>query len=167
MEKFRTIRRRALALMIDGILLLPISAVGLIFSDLDPLVLYISNVLTALAGAFYTILMHARFGQTLGKMAVRVKVLDENEGPITFGQAVIRSLPQLVPILIMIGFQNPRFLSGGGSAFETFLAEYVIGGLDIALVLWTIADIIICLSSEKHRALHDFIAGTVVIRTDG
>lgn len=31
---------------------------------------------------------------------------------------------------------------------------------------WVLADAIVCLSNSRHRALHDMIAGTVVVRSD-
>lgn len=42
-----------------------------------------------------------------------------------------------------------------------------VAGLTTGLMwIWNIADVIVALSTEKHRALHDYIAGTVVVKTN-
>jgi uncharacterized RDD family membrane protein YckC len=37
---------------------------------------------------------------------------------------------------------------------------------DNASVIWFIIEIVTCLLNEKRRALHDYIAGTVVVKND-
>jgi uncharacterized RDD family membrane protein YckC len=37
--------------------------------------------------------------------------------------------------------------------------------LDWLYLIWTVSELVVLLMNEKRRALHDFIAGTVVIHT--
>jgi uncharacterized RDD family membrane protein YckC len=106
---------------------------------------------------FYYVLTHYYYGQTVGKVVANVKVLDDSETSINFGQSVLRSFPQFLPVMFAVSF------STAGETDSRAFWESLINGLT---VLFFVVDIIVCLANEKHRALHDFIAGTIVVRTD-
>ncbi len=171
MDKYQTIGARFLALIIDSVLTIIVLGVLFLlyvrfleFSDSSNIFRYLGGVLITALPVIYTVGTHARYGQTLGKFAVKVKVLNFEENPINLGQAIIRSLPQIIPLFLIIGFSNPQFLAGSASEADKLVMPYV-AGLTTALIwIWNIADIIVALSTEKHRALHDYIAGTVVVK---
>lgn len=168
-DKYQTIGSRFIALTIDGVIFIPIMIIGLVFGALigsSPLALFIGNVLSALMFAAYYILAHGFYGQTVGKSYMNIKVVDISERNINIGQATLRYLPNLIPLIVLIGFGHPQFLAGNVSEMELYLGNILIVASQIFTPVWTIADIIVCFSSGKHRALHDFIAGTVVIKTD-
>ena len=75
----------------------------------------------------YFVLLWTWSGQTVGMMAVRIKVLSRDGGPVSFGRSALRLLGYAASVL-------PLFL-----------------GLAIALV------------DRERRALHDHLAGTVVV----
>ncbi len=61
--------------------------------------------------------MHGRYGQTLGKMATRVKVIDVTEEiEVTYRQAFLRDSPLVVlmtfDVLLAIGYRlrNPEIV---------------------------------------------------------
>ena len=173
MERYQTIGPRFLALLIDSLLAIPFSILIMALSGFtgSSKVSFILTVALTAAPVIYIILMHAYFGQTLGKMAMKVKVLDISERPITFAQAVIRSLPQLLPVfitasmLIQTMFEQMEPRPSNEFTTETFSTLLAIA--NFLYLFWTIGDIISALLTEKKRALHDFLAGTVVVRTDG
>ncbi len=55
-------------------------------------------------GPIYSIIMHGRYGQTLGKMAFGTKVVKDNGEPITYFTAFIRQLGYLVNMITVIGW---------------------------------------------------------------
>jgi uncharacterized RDD family membrane protein YckC len=162
MEKYRTLVPRFWALILDSILLLPLSIFdqllqGAEFSQTAKLVLLF---IVSLAGTVYFIVMHAMFGQTVGKMLMKVKVLDAfSESPVKFYQAFLRDLPQLLFILGSFIFLNPL------APDEINSPEYMKNPLVILMMFWGLADIFSVFTNEKRRAIHDYIAGTVVVRT--
>ena len=162
MEKYNTLGKRFAALIIDSILL---GVAGLIFSfgaaslSDNPTAFFIVSGLFNAINVFYFILLHAYYGQTLGKKAFGVKVVDDTEAPINFGQAVVRHLPELIPALFAVTLINPEM-------YQDAATQIVSGIISGAAVVFHIAGVVVCLVNEKHRALHDFIAGTVVVRTD-
>lgn len=167
MEKYQTIGSRFLALLIDSMILIPVSFLGMILANFSSSVKYstVINILLSSAAVVYTILMHNFYGQTLGKMAMKVKVLDISERPITFAQAVIRSLPQMLPVFITSSLLISEISADNAAAND--LLKMATNISYVFYSVWSVADIIVCFASEKKRALHDFIAGTVVVRTDG
>jgi uncharacterized RDD family membrane protein YckC len=165
MEKYKTFVPRLVALLIDSFIMLPIGIMDDWFrqAEFSPLFFYIWIPLSAFVFPVYMILMHGFYGQTLGKMWMNVKVLDAAaEAPIKFYQAILREIPQIAFNLggIYLGL---AFL---GESLESDRARSAYAVFAGVATVWVLADIAIFLSNEKRRALHDFIAGTVVVRTN-
>ena len=153
MDKYDTIWRRFWASVLDGIIISITNWLVLLAipSSIVPL------ILSGAISVCYYIFMHYAYGQTIGKMAARVKVLDDSEIPINLGQSISRSLPQLIPVMYVISFltvNNAKF------SLDAWFGVYGFSAF------FTIIDIGVCLSNQKRRALHDLFAGTVVVRTD-
>lgn len=164
MEKYQTFGRRVGAWILDSFILFVVNWL-LTFALMTSPVLMADSapmmILWAIPGfiaALYDILMHYFRGQTLGKMAVKVKVLSDSETPINLGQSIARSLPQLLGPMFAVSFAT-----AADSAEAINYWDNVLYGVTIA---FSIVNAIVCLANEKRRALHDFIAGTVVVRTD-
>ena len=119
----------------------------------------------------YTVFMHARFGQTYGKMLSKVRVVDfKTENRITLKQALRRECIPIVLFSGIIGYQTYLIVSGkltfaeiqaGALAKQDFF--WLITSLPL---LWFVAEVLTMLTNDKRRSLHDFIAGTVVVRTN-
>lgn len=104
---------RFVAVLIDGVVLLV--AQGILFSagwmvsggstGGGMAVKGVVNVFGTLLGAAYGIIFHWLWGQTLGKMALQIKVVSMDGGPLTFGQAAGRYFATfLSAIILCIGF---------------------------------------------------------------
>jgi uncharacterized RDD family membrane protein YckC len=160
MEKYQTFGRRFGAAILDSLVLLPINwGVSFVIVLISTTPTMLSWAVPGFISALYYILMHYYRGQTLGKMAAKVKVLDDSETPINFGQSIVRSLPQLFIPMFAVSFST-----ADQSAAETIA---LLAGLIYGLTfLFSVANVVVCLANDKRRALHDFIAGTIVVRTD-
>jgi uncharacterized RDD family membrane protein YckC len=128
-------------------------------------------VAQSMAWLLYTVLMHARSGQTIGKRVTKVRVVDAvSEQQITYTQAWVREGIPMLLTLGVLGYEVCQILNGA------ILPPYQKGediklnghfGLLAALpAIWYFAEVLTMLTNSKRRALHDFIAGTVVIRTN-
>ncbi len=165
MEKYRTFFPRFVALLIDGFIMLPLGILDAWFRQVEfpPSFFYLWIPVSSLVSPVYTIVMHGLYGQTLGKMAMNVKVLDAGrEEPIKFIQAILREAPQLVfniaVIYLLIVFFPQNFDA------ETVKSHFsVFAALSSA---WVLADVLVFLLNARARALHDFLAGTVVVKTN-
>ena len=124
-----------------------------------------------LAWWFYAVIMHVKYGQTFGKMVCKIKVVDfDTEGAISIRQACLREGIPLAVSLGIVGYQIYAISTGGLSLDAITKGEtpkdrtYLV--LTILPLLWCVAEAVTMLSNEKRRALHDYIAGTVVVRTN-
>ena len=103
------------------------------------------------------------YGQTLGKMATGIVILDKSESPITFGQAIIRHIVPIILGFVSIGFVFNNLLAGNianrglGAFSNVLMVGFVAFG-------WLALEWVTMLFNSKRRAFHDFIAGTVVVR---
>lgn len=164
-NKYLTFWPRFWAPTVDELVLwIPVSLIPYLIYQMFELGLKASNLLfvsECLIYYLYSIFFHGTFGATIGKMATKVKVVDAaTEGPITFKQAIIRDLIPfgLSIILIVYIFATGEDVSEGTSSYLSHIT-LIIG-------LWFLIEIVTMLTNKKRRALHDYIAGTVVIRTE-
>jgi uncharacterized RDD family membrane protein YckC len=129
-------------------------------------------IIQSLVWVVYSVTLHARYGQTVGKMATKVRVVNfRTEGKISWAQAWLRDGIPLFLSLGLVGYEVYGILSGRitPSALEnseTFNNDRVYWLLTGIPGLWFLAEVLTMLTNRKRRALHDFIAGTVVVRTN-
>lgn len=167
-EKYHTFWNRFLAVIIDGFVLWPIDWIDehVLSGSIDALGIMAWGVFYSLIGVFYYVAMHAKYGQTIGKMIAKVKVLDiSEERLLTIRQACMRDLIPIlcIPFSIYVYFQFAFY----GQSEEITLNEnpwYLYFG--VILFAWTLLELLSMLFNDKRRAVHDFIAGSVVIKTD-
>ena len=114
-------------------------------------------------GLLYSVGLVFLFGQTLGKMATGVVVLDSNGRKLTLMQAVLRDVVQgvLVPVFIVLVGNNVLAgrLENRGLGDTDYLMWFA-----VILMIWGILELITMLFNSRRRAIHDLIAGTVVVR---
>jgi uncharacterized RDD family membrane protein YckC len=166
-HKYHTMWRRVGAQIVDGLLFLAI--MWFIVSPFDVLQQMkemdrfreqmIPHLLKAaalqLSFMLYVILMHWKFGATLGKMAMNLKVVDHGtEGAINLWQSTVREIVPLIVVLI--------------SFVELFVFKSISFTLsnfaDNVNSWWALIEIGTALFNPKRRALHDFMAKTIVVR---
>ena len=154
-NRYETVGQRLIAAFIDWLILMPVTIYVCVFTTVfaeAPMVVGIAG----LVSVFYFILFHAYRGQTFGKMIMKIRITDERGGPLNFIQAVLRSLPALIVVMYQIAFANHHDL-------ET--VENVVTFMSIGVLVFFVLDAAVLLFNEKHRALHDLIAKTVVVKT--
>jgi uncharacterized RDD family membrane protein YckC len=108
MQKYQTFSKRFWASILDSLLIaIPMGLMDSLFGSvgLSKSLLIIWAIVSYLAYNVYTILMHGIYGQTLGKMVTKVKVVDITESPMTMRQSVLRDG---VWLLLSIGFIGNR-----------------------------------------------------------
>ena len=91
-----------------------------------------------------------------------LKVLKESdETKIGFNQAILRDIPYIILGFILWIYTSYRVLIGEDTSISTGVAYF----LFYAAMGWFILEFITMLTNDKRRAVHDYIAGTVVVRT--
>lgn len=166
MNRYSTVWRRLFAGLLDGLVLLPLGIVAFrIDSPEDGTALFLVwSAIFYTSAWLYNVLFHWRSGQTLGKRALGVQVLDISESRIpSLQQAVMRDIVYIVINTLSLAWLAWLVLSGQytAEAYAESAAETVFfwGG-----TAWFVLEIVSTLTNSKRRAVHDFIAGTVVVR---
>jgi uncharacterized RDD family membrane protein YckC len=159
---------------VDSCVLWPVAFVTstLLLLEVPKMVAAMLVVVENLAWLVYAVVMHARSGQTVGKAVTKVRVVDfRTEGGISWHQAWVRESIPIVLSLGCLGYEAVGILNGTWRAYEIRSGEATVDSHRFWLLaalpaLWFLAEVLTMLTNEKRRALHDFIAGTVVIRTN-
>ncbi len=165
-QRYETFWQRFFAAIIDGLVMWPIGfgLKYLLGSDIGYVVI-IGQLLNSFSPYLYSVLFHGFKGQTLGKMAMGVIVVDfETEGEIDLKQAFLRDS---VPIVLMVGVYIYSLIMFVGNlenaGFVAFAPLFFIAILNF---IWVSLEIFSMLFNDKSRAVHDLIAKTVVVRSE-
>ena len=128
--------------------------------------------------AFYNIYFIGRWGQTIGKMALGIKVVALDGSEAGFGRAFYRQSVDLGLSVLTTVLTVHALLSVSGTLYDAaslaqkmqMLGEYTPSwntAIDALSVAWAASELVVLLFNAKRRALHDFIAGTVVVHEQG
>src|SRR6266481_8913953 len=100
---------------VDASILWPVGlfASAYLVVDVPKIVAAALVIVGNLAWLFYTVLLHARYGQTIGKMVTKVRVVDfRTEGKISWLQAWVREGIPLVLSLGLLGYDVFQIVTG-------------------------------------------------------
>jgi uncharacterized RDD family membrane protein YckC len=135
------------------------------------------GVLVSIVSSFlypgYSIYFHGRFGQTIGKMAMKIRVISQNGAPLAWSQACYRSSVELLLSLaqtatLMVaasripgaGYDGSNWTDRAQRLEE--LTPYT-WELMVLTNVWVWSELVIMLTNKQRRALHDFIGGSIVV----
>ena len=104
--------KRFLAKIIDTfamtVVLIPILLLAEYYKSDAFMLLY--NLLSLVLSFAYPIFFHGKWGQTLGKMALKIKVVRPDSSPIDFGTAALRTLAEILSgCILAIGYIMAAF----------------------------------------------------------
>jgi uncharacterized RDD family membrane protein YckC len=164
-NKYATFSPRFWASIIDGVVISILSGIWIhlgtvMGGGIQTALGYIDSVQFAI----YSITLHTLYGQTFGKMALDVKVVDNiSEKAITLKQAFLRDCVPVISLFLLL-IASIFVLTNQTDETPQWIV-YSMLAFGLSYFLWHLLEIITMLFNDKNRALHDFIAGTVVIRT--
>lgn len=164
------------ALLLDALIFLPLTA--LVFWGYAQYRLFHLYYLVpgTIFGLFYSVYLVRRFGGTPGKLIVGVRIRKVNGDPVGYREAVLRYFPEVVLGLLMSVALLISVLHMSDAEYHalSFLDRFTrmakiapswYKPLEIVNNIWVWGEFIVLLTNRKRRALHDFIAGTVVVHT--
>ena len=136
----------------------------------------IIRIPSSLFWPFYNIYFLGRWGQTLGKKAVKIKVVSLNGSPIGYSHAFMRHFVDLFFVVLLVISEIIALISisqlhpaipDSRDVGRLLHAATPLWGLwaGYGQIIWVFSELIVLLFNERKRAIHDFIAGTVVIKT--
>lgn len=173
MTKVRVAKRRhrLKAFFYDFILMIPVAVLGVILRNgiFPPMVL---STLVFAIPLIYFIYYHSKFGQTLGKKWVGIKVVSLDSADINLKQSLKRHAIDVV-LRGCIVFATIYYLAGKENSFFSTLwiqRENLITNEFLILkllrqfwVIWFFIELIVLLLRNDRRTIHDLIGNTQVV----
>lgn len=161
--KYNTVVDRLFAGIIDALLFIPFTVIYEIVSKDSMKVEGIINLVSTILLTLYMVIGHGKYGQTLGKKVMKVKVLDIGEqNVIGYTRAFLR---ESVSFFISLVFALYFIFVIGDITPEEFVNNYSFPQLPVLVpIIWLVVEIITALTNSKRRAVHDYIARSVVIK---
>lgn len=164
-NKYNTFGKRFWAGIIDALVFIPIEILHNALGDpTDPNQYMIMQTSNIVLWTLYVVIGHGKYGQTLGKKAMGIKVLDISETRlIGYGRAFLR---ESVWFFFSAGVVIYMLISMDGGV-NTTAEDIMRSEFNFYFpAAWFVIELFTTLTNKKYRALHDYIAGSVVIRLD-
>jgi uncharacterized RDD family membrane protein YckC len=165
--KYQTRRKRLWASIVDAIVFMPFLLIGSrIYGWTQNNTILIAWLLfTTFSPIAYNIILNYKYGQTIGKWVAGVKIVDVSEVKnISLRQAVIRISFLLGIMLTGLFYYSYQAIRTGETEY-LFNDYYTVFGNIPAFTLFLV-EFVCLMTNPKRRAMHDFIAGSTVIRFD-
>jgi len=159
-SKYRTGFDRFWAMLIDSLVLGGVGLIFKLFNGLESLLLIgFIQIVQLMIPYLYSIILHGYCGQTVGKMLMDVKIYDKNEIELcSYKQALLRDIIPMGILFIM------QLIAIFIDPSEMGIIMFISIVLSVVIVFWSILEIVTMIFDSKKRALHDYIAGTVVLK---
>ena len=163
------------SLLLDGLIMAPIIALFLWGNShyrLFGLYYFIPSIVF---GLFFHVYLVRRYGGTPGKLLVKVYIRKVDGTPVGYREAVLRHLPHFllsivgsIAILISMDKMTDTEFQALTSRHQRYkrmseLAPSWSRPVNWVRNAWYWSELIVLLTNRRRRALHDFIAGTVVV----
>lgn len=168
--------RRVGAQVLDALILAPLGILTYFGMQFSPKFYAYYLVPSILIGLFYSVYLVKRYGGTPGKRILDMRIVMTDGSPVTGAAAFWRysvllalsTIPAIGMALASLDISSEGYESLGFMERMQLLnthtpkwaqsASYVVYG-------WMVLAAIVMLSNSRRRATHDFIAGTLVVRT--
>jgi uncharacterized RDD family membrane protein YckC len=168
--------RRFVACLIDFVVLLPLIIPLARAMTKTPHLYAILLVPVSAIYCLYFVICHGLWGRTLGKRLTGIRVASLDGRAITWRQAFIRHVVEITCVILSWVALVPVFLSMPAEGYPALSSKEQLEMIrslwpkwyrivDEFNTIWVWSEVVVILFNERRRALHDFIAGTIVVQT--
>ncbi|WP_426343597.1 RDD family protein [Pseudoduganella sp. R-32] len=168
---------RVAAKLLDFVIMLPLVGLTYWLSTISRS-FYLSWIVPGIVtGLLYSVYLVRRYGGTPGKLVMKLRVQMKDGAPVSLTAALIREAPvMLLGAAINLGLglsalsmDDATYLNYGFLARSEALMASGPGWLTAvnwSMQGWTWLGAIVMLLNSRRRAVHDFLAGTVVVKLE-
>ena len=168
---FGSFKDRLLASLIDGLVLLPLVLVD--WFNKSSFKILPLMVITFLVGFLYKLLFELKYGATIGKMALKLKVVNKEFQRVNLPEVVLRNIFDIVQHIFVFVVTLTVYLGEDFGSIRSN-AEFVAAHNQVVnmtpflygFTILSVIEAVVLISDKKRRAIHDFIGGTFVIKTN-
>ena len=169
--------KRFCAAWVDFFIIVPLALLCSWLEGFDRTLAIVIAIPSSALFAMYNVYFNACFGGTLGKLAVGIKITNTDGSRIGWGQAWKRSSVDLVFAFLLLTAEIWALAHVDPvehSSLEWMDRARLLqehrpvwsGIIDVLMQVWIWSELVVLLFNKRKRAIHDFIAGTVVIKKE-
>ena len=171
---YSTFWSRLGAYLLDVLISVPLIGLVLFINSLDKNIFFLTTIPSLLYIFWYWIYLPKRYGGTLGKLIIGLKIVKIDSSPIgwkeaflryivDFGCAIINHVVRVITILLA---DNEIYKSLSWLNQLEYLSSIIsVIYMTILYNIWILSGLITLLFNKRRRAIHDFIAGTVIVKS--
>jgi uncharacterized RDD family membrane protein YckC len=167
--------RRFASLLLDFVIVSPFVTIIMLLNALNKNVFFYTLVPNLLIGLIYNVYFVQKWGGTPGKLIVGIKILKINGDDIKWREAILRYCVLFLLLIfgtIVMAITVSNIDSYYYESLDWINKQRYMGSISPTLNkinvwlinLWTYSELIVLLMNSRKRALHDFIAGTVIVK---
>jgi len=164
------------SLLLDFIFILPVVFLIQYLNGLGKDIYYYTLIPNLLFAIWYHIYLPKKYGGTPGKLAVGITIVKLDGQPIDWQEAILRHivlliltlLASIIMIVTIMEADEETYTSLGWLERSQYLMTLSPGFFKFynwTNNIWIYSEFIVLLTNKRKRAIHDFIAGTVIVRT--
>lgn len=168
--------RRFGAYWIDFLIWLPLIGLSLWLGEKSRLFNLYYFLPGVLIGLFFHVWLVKQYGGTPGKLALKIKITQLDGSAVGYREAFIRhsvlfiltTLLSVAVLITTVGMSDAEYYSLTFTSRAIKLVELAPAWyqpVNILLNVWIWSEFVVILTNKKRRALHDFMANTVVVRS--
>ncbi len=167
--------KRFWAELVDGFVFFPLAFLFVWLEGFDRTLAIFITIPSSILFAMYNVYFNARFGGTPGKLAVGIRITKPDGSRINWSEAWKRSSVDLVfaaiVLIVKVGgliqIDPEAYVSWGWMERTQKVAARApawYGAIRVLWQVWIWSELVVLLFNKRKRAIHDFIAGTVVVQ---
>lgn len=169
---------RLAASLLDFAVLAPYALLAMRLASISPLGFVTTQVIGTVLAVVFDIVLVKLFGGSPGKLIMKMRIAKLDGSRVGYREAWLRySVLGVISILASVALSTSAlkmsdtdFVALTNKTRGTRLRELAppwYQPLEIAGQVWVGSEFVVLLTNRKRRALHDYLAGTVVIRRIG
>jgi len=161
--------------LLDGLIILPVSLVFIFINSINMYAYFFTIIPDLIFIFWYNIYLPKRYGGTPGKLIAGLKIVKLDSSSIGWKESVLRYSVNIIFIIISIAMMIIAIISADAEIYNDLdwlqKSQYlsgISGATYIITVLsniWIWSEVIVLLFNKRKRAIHDFIAGTVIVKS--
>ncbi len=169
--------KRLIAAILDMFIWMPVLFINHYFHGINIPIAISAIILNAAFFSIYSIYFNLHFGGSLGKLAVGIRITKPNGTKIGMREAFLRSSIDIIYGVLFTIFQlyainqldSATYLMATSIERMRMISPLYFDyfkHVNLFYDIWYWSEIIVILFNKRNRALHDLIAGTVVIHKE-
>ena len=164
------------ALLLDGIFVMPVVFLALYLNSFGKNIYFLTFIPNLLFGLWYGIYLPKKYGGTPGKLVVGLKIVRLDGETIGWKESIWRYSINLVITIFSVTMMTVCILKADNSVYTglswlkqslylTSLAPTFFTIHTWTNNIWVYGELVVLLTNKRKRAIHDFIARTVIVKS--